>query len=75
MTLEEAVAKDQGVMSGTLCFRGTRVPVSTLFAHIEKGVLDAFYEDFPGVTQEMVDAVLAASERLLDQAVLMKRSA
>lgn len=57
MKLEEAVAKNPEIMSGTLCFRGTRVPVSTLFAHLQAGELDEFYLGFPNVTRDMVQAV------------------
>ena len=54
-------------MSGTVCFRGTRIPVATLFVHLEHNELDQFYVDFPDVTPEMVHAVLAASQKLVEQ--------
>jgi uncharacterized protein (DUF433 family) len=57
MRLEEAVSRDPSMVSGALCFRGTRVPVSTLWTHIDKSNLEDFYEDFPGVSPEMVQAV------------------
>ena len=66
MTIDQAVSKDTAVMSGALCFRGTRVPVSTLFAHLQAGELDEFYLGFPNVTSEMVEAVLRRSEEALE---------
>ena len=39
-------------MSGALCFRDTRVPVSTLFDHLEVEELDEFYVGFPSVGPE-----------------------
>jgi uncharacterized protein (DUF433 family) len=46
-------------MSGALCFANTRVPVSTLFEHIEGGIgLDEFLDAFEGVTREQAIAVL-----------------
>lgn len=66
MTIDQAVSRDPGVMSGALCFRGTRVPVSTLFAHLQAGELNEFYAGFPNVTPEMVEAVLRGSEELLE---------
>lgn len=66
MTIDQAVAKDPDVMSGSLCFRGTRVPVSTLFAHLQAGELNDFYIGFPNVTPEMVEAVLRGSEEMLE---------
>ena len=66
MTLEDAVSRNSDTMSGALCFRGTRVPVQTLFDHLEVGQLDQFYDDFPGVTPEMVEVVLGRSSELID---------
>jgi uncharacterized protein (DUF433 family) len=56
-------------MSGTPCFAGTRVPVQTLFDHLEGGdTLDTFFDDFPGVTRDQAIAVLEMSRaRLLDE--------
>ena len=47
MTLAEAVWIDPGRMSGTPCFRGTRLPVQQLFDWLADGVtLDQFVRDF-----------------------------
>jgi uncharacterized protein (DUF433 family) len=51
MTLDEALWKDTKRVSGAVCFRGTRIPVSILFDYIEAGELDRFYEGFPDVTR------------------------
>lgn len=46
-------------LNGTPCFRGTRVPVDSLFEHLrENDPIEVFLADFPGVTREQVDAVL-----------------
>ena len=40
-------------------FRGTRVPVRSLFENLEDGAtVDEFLEWFPGVTRHQVEAVL-----------------
>jgi uncharacterized protein (DUF433 family) len=53
-------------MSGTPCFAGTRVPVQSLFQHIEAGdSLEMFLEDFPGVTRDQAIAVLEISRSRL----------
>ena len=75
MRLKDAVVRDREIVSGTLCFAGTRVPVSTLFAYLERDTLAGFYEDFPGVTPQMVEAVLDASEHLVDESVPLPRTA
>ncbi len=60
--LSEAVRRDPEVLSGELCFAGTRVPVKNLFDHLAHGhSLDEFFDGFPRVTREQVEVVLAAS--------------
>lgn len=56
-------------MSGTPCFAGTRVPVQNLFDYLGGGEpLSEFIEDFPGVTREQCEAVIAlAASALLQQ--------
>ena len=67
MRIEEAIGRDPGVMSGALCFTGTRVPVRNLFDHLEAGdALEAFFDGFPRVSREQVRTVLQTSYRLLD---------
>ena len=60
------VKRDPEIMSGTLCFAGTRVPVKNLFDYLEgSSTLEEFPQDFPSVTRERAVAVLeAARERL-----------
>ena len=60
------VTRDPDIMSGALCFTGTRVPVKNLFDYLEgTSSLEDFLEDFPSVTRQRAVAVLeAARERL-----------
>ena len=61
-----AVERDPQKVSGTWIFRGTRVPVSALFANIEGGAtVEEFIEWFPGVTREQVNLVLEHAARSL----------
>ena len=57
-------------MSGAPCFKGTRVPVDSLFTNLESGLsLDAYVECFPEVTREQAVAVLVyASKSVLEPA-------
>jgi uncharacterized protein (DUF433 family) len=51
---EQAIVSDPDVMSGTPCFRGTRVPFKNLIDYLEGGhSLGEFLRQFPTVTQEM----------------------
>jgi uncharacterized protein (DUF433 family) len=47
------------IMGGTPVFKGTRVPIETLFDHLESGItIDAFLDDYPTVSKEQVVQVL-----------------
>ena len=47
------------ILGGTPVFRGTRVPIETLFDHLESGItIDAFLDDYPTVSKEQVIQVL-----------------
>jgi uncharacterized protein (DUF433 family) len=58
--------RDPEVMSGALCFAGTRVPIKNLFDYLEgSSLLDHFLQDFPSVSREHAVAVLEAAHRHL----------
>ena len=60
------VSRDPEIMSGALCFAGTRVLVKNLFDYLEgSSSLEEFLDDFPSVSRQRAVAVLeAARERL-----------
>ena len=54
-----AVERHPAKLSGVWVFRGTRVPVSTLFENLKDGAsVEQFLEWFPGVDGSAVEAVL-----------------
>lgn len=60
------VARNPEIMSGALCFAGTRVPVQNLFDYLEgSSSLEDFLEDFPSVPRERAVAVLEAAREHL----------
>jgi len=65
------VSIDPGIMGGTPCFAGTRVPIQTLLDYVEAGdSIDEFLDGFPTVSRAQVVAYLEESNRLiLEQAV------
>lgn len=67
---DQYLSRDPDMMSGALCFRGTRVPVQSLFDYLEgSSSLEDFLEDFPSVSREAAIAVLeVAKERLFAHA-------
>jgi len=59
------VTRDPEIMSGALCFAGTRVPVKNLFDYLEgSSSLEEFLEDFPSVSRERAVAVGARSRKI-----------
>ena len=63
--MQEAIVRDAEVMHGVPVFRGTRVPVKTLFDCLENGEsLDDFLEGFPTVTRELAVQVLEECKEL-----------
>ena len=65
--MERVIVSEPDVMSGTPCFRGTRVPFKNLIDFLEGGrSLGEFLEQFPTVTRDMaVQALEEAKESLL----------
>ncbi len=58
----ELLRRDPAVMSGALCFAGTRVPVQHLFDYLEGSAsLEDFLADFPSVARAAALAVLEAA--------------
>ena len=57
---------DEEILSGNPVFKGTRVPIQTLFDHLEKGItLDEFLADFPTVSKEQAIVVIEIAGKLL----------
>lgn len=66
MEITEIITVDEDILGGQPVFKGTRVPVESLFDHLEVGVpLDEFLEDFPTVSKEQAIALLDAANKLL----------
>ena len=63
---DQYLSRDPDIMSGALCFKGTRVPVQTLFDYLEgSSSLEDFLEDFPSVSREAAIAVLEVAKARL----------
>ncbi len=61
-----ALTRDPDTMHGLPVFRGTRVPVQTLFEYIEGGEsLEEFLEGFPTVSRELALEALEEAKQLL----------
>jgi uncharacterized protein (DUF433 family) len=63
-----AVDRNAGKIGGAWCFRGTRVPVTTLIEHLDQGsTIDEFLEWFPSASREQAHDVLAFARDSLEQ--------
>ncbi len=66
MTATDLITVDPEILGGTPVFKGTRVPVRTLFEYLESNyTLDEFLECFPSVPRELALKVLERSESAL----------
>ena len=62
------VVSDQSILGGTPIFRGTRLPVSSLFEYLSDGLsLDYFLETFPSVTREQAVGVLCYGQHRIEE--------
>jgi len=66
MNASDLITTDSDILGGTPVFKGTRVPVRTLFEYLENNYsLEEFLECFPSVTREMACRLLESSEQAL----------
>jgi len=57
--IQDYITIDKEILGGQPVFSGTRVPVESLFDHLESGIaLSEFLEDFPGVKKDQAIAVI-----------------
>ncbi|WP_031527519.1 DUF433 domain-containing protein [Dyadobacter crusticola] len=66
MVISEIITIDQEILGGEPVFSGTRVPIVSLFDHLEAGVsLNVFLADFPTVSRAQAVALLETASKLL----------
>src|SRR2546427_4443672 len=59
VSVSSVVSQDPQILGGEAVFTGTRVPVKSLFDHLEAGdSIEQFLEGFPSVKREQVIALL-----------------
>jgi uncharacterized protein (DUF433 family) len=62
-----AVDRNPKKLGGAWCFAGTRLPVVSLFEHLDRGsTIDEFLEWFPEVSVEQVHQVLSFAKQSLE---------
>ena len=64
--IKNIISSDKEILGGQPVFKGTRVPVESLFLHLEKGIsLDEFLDDFPTVSRAQAVAILEIAEKVV----------
>jgi len=59
MSADSLITRDPNILNGTPVFKGTRVPVRTLFDYLSDGLsFEYFLETFPSVNRELPTQVL-----------------
>jgi len=62
---EDFVIVDPKIMHGTPVFKGTRVPIETLFDYLATGdSLNEFLDDFPTVKREYAEMAIEYARQL-----------
>ena len=68
-TTESVINSSPDILGGTPVFKGTRVPVSTLFDYLAAGdPLERFLDHFPTVKRKQAVAILAELKEKFDAA-------
>jgi uncharacterized protein (DUF433 family) len=66
VSFDDLITIDPDILGGTPVFKGTRVPVRSLFEYLENDYsLEEILECFPSLSREMVRKVLERSEQAL----------
>ncbi len=69
MNASDLITVNPNILGGAPVFKGTRVPVKTLFDYLEHDyTLEEFIECFPSVTREMACRLLERSKASLVRA-------
>jgi uncharacterized protein (DUF433 family) len=67
-SLCNAVDRNPAKLGDIWCFAGTRVPIVSLFEHLDQGsTVDEFLEWFPSVNRDQVHSFLAFAKNSLEQ--------
>ncbi len=73
MNIKDVINVQPDIQFGTPVFAGTRVPVVSLFLHLEKGInIDEFLKDFPSVKREQCNAALELAVKLFSSENLIR---
>ncbi|SMO44695.1 DUF433 domain-containing protein [Gracilimonas mengyeensis] len=62
----DVIQSNPDILGGTSVFKGTRVPIQTLFDYLEEGSsLDDFLKDYPTVKKQQAISVLEIAGKVV----------
>ena len=70
MLLKELIDIDKEIVHGTPVFKNTRVPIQTLFDHLEESSLEEFLKGFPSVSRQQAEQVIEYAGKLINSTSL-----
>ena len=73
MDVRDLINIDPEVLGSQPVFKGTRVPIETVFDHLEAGEsIDDFLDQFPSVSKQQAIAVLEIAGKLMSSKNVVK---
>ena len=61
---------DAEIMGGQPVFKGTRVPIESLFLHLAEGIsVDDFIRDFPTVSKEQASTIIKIAGKIFSSKI------
>lgn len=73
VNIRNYISIDPEILGGQPVFKGSRVPIETLFDHLEKGIsLDEFLSDFPTVSKDQAIAVIDIAGKIMSSGNIEK---
>ena len=71
--VSDIITVNPEILGNQPVFKGTRVPVESLFDYLESGeTLDSFLDNFPTVTKVQAMAVIEIASKLLSSQNILK---
>ena len=73
IAIRDVVQVNPEILGGQAVFKGTRVPVETIFDYLESGEsLEIFLSEFPSVSREQVLSVLEIASKMVSNSNFLR---
>lgn len=73
LAIRDVVQVNPEILGGQAVFKGTRVPVETIFDYLESGEsLEVFLSEFPSVSREQALSVLEIASKMVSNSNFLR---